>query len=577
MQEKCNYQQIIAQRAEQQANDLAYVFLDKWGKEQDAVTFEQLHHRTRVMALTIQQYCKAQQRVMIVLENSIDYIVAFYACVYTNTIAVTTHVPRTEAQLQHLLRVHDDCQATCMITHSRIVQKFSFSSMQELQNLPVIAVDQLPAQDPSLWEKPQINADDLALLQYTSGSTSLPKGVMVSHDNLMLQGQYMETCYELSAKDVGVSWLPLFHDMGLILGVLQSCYSGFPTYLMEPITFILKPALWLQTVSKYGGTWSAAPNFAFDLCIETYRASHYQDVNLSTWKGVINGAEPVRKSTIERFSERFYDCGFRQHYFNPSYGMAESTLVITAGNKKQPPIFKSLELSQFKQHRVQFEENSTAKTITAVACGKVWLDTQLIVVNSNRHICAAGEIGELWVKGKTVTRGYWQNPTATHNTFCAYLQNGDGPYLRTGDLGFIHEQQVYITGRSKDIIIIRGKNHAPQDIELTVEKCKYVQSNFVAAFSLEIASEEHVVVFAQVKPLQEFDKNTVAQEIFKRVVQEHEVNIFAIAFLPMGVLPKTTSGKIQRSVCKTIYAEQAHTLNVVRNPLFATHNNMEAK
>ncbi|WP_372365621.1 fatty acyl-AMP ligase [Candidatus Uabimicrobium sp. HlEnr_7] len=570
MREKYNYQQIISYRASTQPHDIAYVFLDKRGEEADRVTYEQLDQRIQVLAAQLQVNSKVQDRVLIILENNIDYIVAFFACIYTNTVAVTMYAPRNQAQLERMIGISSDCGAVCAITSSSVVQKckWDVSSLEELQHLHFIAVDETDSTSIPAWKKPQINGNDLALLQYTSGSTSSPKGVMVTHDNLMTQGEYLRIGFNLSKEDISVSWLPLFHDMGLIIGVLQSCYLGFTTYLMEPISFIRKPAIWLQTVSKYGGTWSAAPNFAFDLCVETYCASDYQSVDLSNWKGIVNAAEPVRKSTIENFSKCFAHCGFRLEYFNPSYGMAEATLDISCGEVEKAPIFKYLDLNKFQKNQLEFvTEDSEVKKTEVVACGKVHLDTEVVIVNLDGELCNEDEIGELWVRGKITASGYWDNAQATKEIFSAYLENGEGPYLRTGDLGFVYEGRIYITGRSKDVIIIHGKNHAPQDIEFTVESVSGVKNNFVAAFSLEIDDEERLIVFSQLTE-ENASTDLIARVIFNRVARSREVNIFEIVFLPKGILPKTTSGKIQRNACKEIYRKQKSSFNIVRNPLY---------
>lgn len=573
-----NYVALLSGRASHQADHLAYVFIDRNGNEKNSFTFAELDQKARSIAATLQQHQVEKERVLIVLESDLDYISAFFGCLYAGATAVTLHPPKTKSQYQRLEGVSRNCEAKFLISTSSLIResKTILEHVPSLATLNWIAIDTIPLDKATLWNKPEIKSNDIALLQYTSGSTSEPKGVMVSHQNLMVQGEYLKAGFDLTPEDVSVTWLPHFHDMGLILGLLESCYVGFVTYLMEPATFIRKPAIWLQTVSKYGGTWSAAPNFAYDLLVDTYQSADYEEVDLSTWKSVVNAAEPVRKKTLENFIACFAPQGFKPEFFNPSYGMAEATLEISSGFKGQGPFYRKLDLHSYQQNKAEFvneSDYSSEKTIEAISCGFLRLDTELVIVDKNQRECPVNTIGEIWIKGATVAQGYWNSPTQTKEIFNAYLKNGKGPYLRTGDLGFVDdEQRIYITGRCKDAIILYGKNYAPQDLEITIENAHpAIRKNFVAVFSAEVEGEERILSVVQIQKefWENFDSTTVANAILNVVHQEHEVSIFEILFLSHDKIPKTTSGKIQRNTCKKLYLEdQFEKLGHYRNPLF---------
>ncbi len=397
-----------------------------------------------------------------------------------------------------------------------------------------------------------IDTDTLAFLQYTSGSTGTPKGVMLTHGNLLHNAAATYQVMEHSTASRFVSWLPTYHDMGLIGGILQPVYGGFPCILMPPASFLQRPYRWLQTISQYKGTTSGAPNFAYELCPQKITPEQKQTLDLSSWSVAFNGAEPIRSDTLERFATAFADCGFRPEAFYPCYGMAEATLIVAGGQKSAPPMVKTVQKSALEVNQIIAAQDECH----LVSCGQSIPTQQIIIANPDTLTrCQAGEVGEIWVSGASVGQGYWQRPTETLETFHACLSDtGEGGFLRTGDLGFLDDRQLFVTGRLKDLIIIRGRNLYPQDIELTAERShSALRLGSNAAFTIESNSEERLVIVQELefraKP--NFDK--VASAIRQAVTVEHEIQVYAVVLIKGGTIPKTSSGKIQRRATRTAF------------------------
>jgi len=444
----------------------------------------------------------------------------------------------------------------------------------ELARLKVIATDLLGSQlamaDATLRDAScQVvvpSPDTLAFLQYTSGSTGKPKGVMVSHGNLLHNLEILKLAFGHSDKTVGVNWLPLFHDMGLIGKVLEPLYVGLPCIHMSPVAFGQKPIRWLQAISRYQGTISGGPSFAYDLCVNKITPEEKATLDLSSWEVAFNGAEPVRSSTLERFSSAFADCGFRKEAFYPCYGMAEATLLVSGGVTRETPVLIEVSGSSLERNLVVTSNGETGDKREIVSCGRAWLDEKIAIVDPESLTqCPDNQVGEIWVSSSSVAMGYWRKPEQTEETFKAYLADtGEGPFLRTGDLGFLQDGELFVTGRLKDLIIIRGRNYYPQDIESTVEQSHpSLRENCSAAFSVDVDSDIVLVVVGEVERryLKGLNVEQVAKSIQKAVSQEHMLNVYGVALLRVGSIPKTSSGKIQRRACQKGFLEG--TLNVV--------------
>jgi acyl-CoA synthetase (AMP-forming)/AMP-acid ligase II len=388
---------------------------------------------------------------------------------------------------------------------------------------------------------------------------------MVSHGNLMCNSEYMKQMWDFTPESVMVTWLPLFHDMGLIYGALQPLYHGFPCYLMAPVSFVQKPICWLQAISRYRATHSGAPNFAYELCVRKINAEQRATLDLNSWHMTLNAAEPVRAETLHRFAETFKPCGFDLATFCCGYGLAEATLMVTGIPNGKDPSFYKVQAEALAQNQV-IEARTEEKVQTLAGCGPSGIDTKVIIVHPESLTeCSPTEVGEILVSGSTVAQGYWQRTEETERTFRAYLKDTqEGPFLRTGDLGFLKDGELFITGRLKDVIITRGQNHYPQDIELTVEQShSALRPDCGAAFIVEVKGEERLVVLQEVERTwrRKLDVEAVVRAIRKAVAQEHELQVYAIVLIETGSIPKTSSGKIQRSACRAKFMDG--TLNAL--------------
>ncbi len=428
------------------------------------------------------------------------------------------------------------------------------------------------------WQPPEVTPDTLALLQYTSGSTSMPRGVMVSHANLIHNSAHITHAFELTMESVSVMWLPLFHDMGLTNGVIQPLLMGRECFLMAPQAFLQRPLRWLRAISRYRATISGGPNFAYDLCTRRITPEQRENLDLSGWHAAYNGAEPVRADTMKRFAAAFAGCGFQPRFFYPCYGLAEATLLVAGGRPQDDPVLCTAEASALERNRVNEARADEScdprrKVRTLVGSGRALPGTRIAIVDPQSLTpCAPEAVGEIWVSSPSVARGYWNRPEETAQTFHAYIADtGAGPFLRTGDLGFLRDGELFVTGRLKDLIIIDGRNVYPQDIELTVEQSHpAMRPGCCAAFSVELDDEERLVVAVEVdrhyragvpqaeplphpgeRPL--LDADAMTRAIRRAVAEDHDVRVHAVVLLKAGSIARTPSGKVQRRQCQTSF------------------------
>jgi acyl-CoA synthetase (AMP-forming)/AMP-acid ligase II len=517
----------------------------------------------------------------------LEFITAFFGCLYAGVMATPAYPPRRNQNLSRLQAVVTDAQAPVALTTTSLLANIEgrFAQYPELADLDWLATDNLTSDLASDWQEAAVNSDSLAFLQYTSGSTGKPKGVMVSHGNLLHNQRMIEQAFGHTHKTVVLGWLPLFHDMGLIGNLLQPMYIGQPCILTSPVAFLQKPLRWLQAISDYQATTSGGPNFAYDLCVRKATPEKKANLDLSSWEVAFNGAEPIRAETLDQFAATFESCGFRKSAFYPCYGMAETTLFISGGRKTAPPVISTVDGAALEQNQVvtATPEQSGARKI--VGCGQAWLDQEVAIAHPESLTrCPAEVVGEIWVSGASVAQGYWNRPQQTEATFCAYLADtGEGPFLRTGDLGFIQDGELFVTGRLNDVIIIRGRNHYPQDIELTVENSHpALRPGCAAAFAVEIGSVERLVIVAEVERRyrerrrnsggysgverrhnsgrrqsevlpsyepqlsQPLDFQEVVGNIREAVAEHHGLQTYAAVLVKTGSISKTSSGKIQR-------------------------------
>ncbi|MBD2565337.1 MULTISPECIES: AMP-binding protein [Nostoc] len=563
-----NLVDLLRYRQENQANEIAFTFLSNGETEQVNLTYQELDIKARSIATTLQSQEAIGERALLLYQPGLEFITAFFGCLYAGVIAVPAYPPRRNHHNHRLQAIVADAQATIVLTTKSVFSDIEKTLKKELPGtkLNYITTDDINISLANDWQSPQLDRDTLAFIQYTSGSTGMPKGVMVSHGNLLHNLSLIHKCFEHEPKSQGVIWLPPYHDMGLIGGVLQPIYGGFPVILMPPVAFLQKPIRWLQAISDSKATTSGGPNFAYELCVQKIKPEQIAGLDLNSWKVAFTGAEPIRVKTLERFAKTFADCGFRMEAFYPCYGMAETTLFVSGGLTSESPIVRLVDGRELSQNRVAdaVEDSANAQAITS--CGCNWLDQKIVIAHpETKTTCADGEVGEIWVSGESVALGYWRKPEQTQQTFHAYLvDTGEGPFLRTGDLGFLQDGELYVTGRIKDVIIIRGRNYYPQDIELTVENSHpALHSSCCAAFSIEVKEQEQLVIAVEVERayLRNLDVDGIASSIRKAVSEQHELQVYAVAFLKPSSIPKTSSGKIQRHACRSGFLEDS--LNTV--------------
>jgi acyl-CoA synthetase (AMP-forming)/AMP-acid ligase II len=559
---------LLRTRASEHPDRLAFAYL-KDGEEIAATrTYAELDADARRIAGALRSVGTDGDRVVMLYPPGLEFVSAFFGCLYAKRIAVPAYPPHPSRFEQAVPRLHaivDSSRARALLTTSSMTRLAS--SIQGAD--PLLAAMQVMATDviggaASDYRDPGVQPDTLAFLQYTSGSTAAPKGVMVSHGNLVHNISTIAEVFGTGPALPMVSWLPVYHDMGLIGCILQPVLAGCSTYLMSPAAFLQRPLRWLQAVSRFRAHTSGGPNFAFDLCVRRTTPEQRTTLDLGSWRVAFNGAEPVRARTIDEFTRTFEPYGFEPESMYPCYGLAESTLYVTggaAGNRPRTATFDGGALVG-RNAAVRLDDGRPGRAL--VSCGHAWFEERAVIVDPERRTrCADGQVGEIWVAGPSVAHGYWDRPDATRETFQATIaETGDGPFLRTGDLGFVDGGELFVAGRLKDLVIVDGRNHYPQDIELTVEGCHpALRPGCSAAFSVDIAGTERLVVVAEAElgraPAADdagSDPVALVSRTARRAVAvEHDIDLHELVLLRPGAVPKTTSGKIRRHACRDGY------------------------
>lgn len=562
--------ELVQERALNQPDEVVYRFLGDGEQESGSLTYQQLDTMARAIAAELQSLGATGERALLIysFSDTLEFIVAFFGCIYAGTIAVTTYPPRPNQSLAGFQSRVSSSEARFILTTTALfhLAKKQLGEYPELASCTRVLTDQITRESASKWVKPDLTPGSLAFLQYTSGSTGTPKGVMVTHKNMLYNSEMIYRGFGHSRHSVGVIWLPLYHDMGLIGGVIQPLYGGFPVVLMSPMSFLQKPFLWLQAVSRYQATTSGGPNFAYDLCLRRITDKQLATLDLSHWEVAFSGAEPVRAETLEKFAQKFAPCGFRPEAFYPCYGMAETTLLVSGGAKNAPPTIRYLDGAALEKNQVVPVEKHTPGSRSVVSCGHAWLDQKILIVDPETLTeCPPNRVGEIWVSGSGVGMGYWHRPEDTEKTFHAYLADtGAGPFLRTGDLGHLYNGELFVAGRFKEMMIIWGRNQYPQNIEATVEACHpCLRPGCGAAFSVEADGEERLVIAYEVERtfLRQLPVEEIVTAIRQAIAAEYVAEVYAIVLLKTASLPKTSSGKVQRYLTKQQFLEG--TLNVV--------------
>lgn len=547
---------------EHQPAELAYCFLEDGDHEETRLTYEQLDRKARAVARRLQQLRMTGQRALLLYPPGIDFLVGFFGCFYAGVVAVPAYPPRRNRNMHRIQAIADDAAARVALTVADVAERTT-SLLEEdssLKRLVWLATDTVSDDEADRWQTSAVTSSDLAVLQYTSGSTGTPKGVMLTHANIMHNCMLITTAFETGRDAFGMSWLPAYHDMGLVGGILNPLFCGRPTVLMSPMAFLQKPVRWLQVISRYRVTISGGPNFAYDLCTKKISDDELAGLDLSSWTLAFNGAEPVRRETLDKFSLKFAPCGFRREAFYPCYGMAETTLIVTGGARRKPPVIRCFDGSDLDEGRVMLAAPDGDRGRHVVSCGRVLQDETLVIVDPDTKTrLREDRVGEIWIHSPSVGQGYWDKPEATQETFRARLADDDSrTYLRSGDLGFFHDGELFVTGRIKDMIIVRGVNRYPQDIEMTVERAdRRIRNGASAAFAVDMAGRERLVVVSEVERDGSNNWDEVIESIRRDVTTEHELPPDAVILVRSGSIPKTSSGKIQRHACRQSFLENS--------------------
>jgi acyl-CoA synthetase (AMP-forming)/AMP-acid ligase II len=567
---------LLSQRVQQQGEGNLFTFVSGKDPAEARCTYAELEAQACAIAAELQSRCQPQDRIFLLHPPGLDYIAAFFGCLYAGMIAVPAYPPdpnRLDRTLPRLLGILKDSDAKLVLTTTMIagLAPALIETWPELGVAEWIASDAIPLSRAKDWHAPGRDPKSVAFLQYTSGSTGKPKGVVLTQENLLANQRALQHAYGTVANDVGVGWVPPYHDMGLIGFIIHPVFYGGRCVLMSPLDFLRNPTFWLSTVSTHHAALSGGPNFAYDLCTRKISAEARATLDLSSWRVAFNGAERLRASTLEVFADTFAPCGFRRSAFAPGYGLAEATLVVTGGPPEK--VYRTTE----------------ADGVLWVSSGQRAEGQDYRIVDPEKVLpCADGGVGEVWVKGPSVAAGYWRSPEETRQSFQAFLANGDGPYLRSGDLGFEKGGDLYLVGRLRDTLIVRGRNVYPEDLEATVEQAHpAVRAGCCIAFSFERESDAGIAVVAEIerrsadgKPssssTEEKDRRTVdaagawptsllkevADGIRKEVSRKHELRVDEVVLIRSGTIPKTTSGKLQRGQCRQLFLQgQLETLS----------------
>lgn len=551
----------LSLRSAAHPDEIAYVFLRNGEEPGDTLTYRELDEAARARAARFGSAGLTGRNAVLLYPSSPEFIVALMGCMYAGVVGAPVQVPRRRHGVEHLRRIADDAGTATVLTTAEVKHDLEqrFGDLPELRGLTLVDTDSAPPDDVPPARPAEPHPDAVALLQYTSGSTGDPKGVMVTHANFRSNVLETESLWPCGPGTVFVSWLPLFHDMGLLFGVLLPVWAGVPSYLMAPEAFIRRPARWLEAVARFRGTHSAAPSFAYELCARAAREGRTTHVgDLSSWRIAANGAEPVRWHTIRSFARAFAPHGFDPRAMTPGYGLAENTLKATGTAQDRAPATLTLSSVALGEGRVEPADETGAAT-TVVSSGAPTLDTAVRIVDPvTREPCPPDRVGEIWISGPCVAAGYFGRPELSEETFRARIRGVPDAHLRTGDLGFLRDGELYVTGRLKDVIVHRGRNHYPQDVESSAEEAvSGLHPNCAAAFAVDDGAQELLVLVVEAdgRVLRDPGAAALRKRVHDAVHEDHRLTADRVLVVRRGALPRTSSGKVQRRACAERYAD----------------------
>jgi acyl-CoA synthetase (AMP-forming)/AMP-acid ligase II/acyl carrier protein len=557
-----NIVHLLGRYAEFRAERKAITFLAEEGDSCDSWTYAEIDKHARALAVALSESTTAGERAILLCPQGLQFIQAILGCFYAGVVAVPAYPPGNARQTHRIDTIWRDAEAVLIITTASVKERIE-KWLAEEGGFPAFKYLCVEDIDPALaerWVIPALEPDSLAFLQYTSGSTSEPKGVMVSHSNLMANLSMIQQQFGMGENDIVGGWLPMFHDMGLVGNLLTSLYVGIHAVLMSPVAFVRKPVRWLALITQYQATIVGAPNFGYGLCVDRISEEQRGNLDLSSLRLAYCGSEPIDYHILDKFSEFFRPTGFNSQAFYPCYGMAEATLLATGGIRGGGSRYFSLDTDALANGFALPASEGNGSGRVFVGCGYSVAGQQTLVVDpETRHPLADGQIGEVWLNGLHIAKGYWRKPELTEAVFKATLADGGAaPYLRTGDLGFLREGQLVITGRIKDVIILRGRNYYPQDIERSVTECHpALQPQAAAAFSVEINGEPKIVAVQEVRrtAMRDLPAEAITSAARQAVFEQQELALHGLVLLKPATLPKTSSGKIRRSACRDAFLD----------------------
>ncbi|MGL4593402.1 MAG: aminotransferase class I/II-fold pyridoxal phosphate-dependent enzyme [Thermoguttaceae bacterium] len=570
-----NLVELLQYHAKNQPNEDAFIYLANGVDDEIHLSYTELDQKARRIAAWLQQRHCFGERILLLYPPGLDFIAAYFGCLYAGAIAVPVYPPKKNRSMIRIQSVAKSAGAIIALTTDDVLQRVEqlIGEAPDLQHLKWLASTSVPENLEDTWMCPSIDPETIAFLQYTSGSTGTPKGVVLTHGNLIHNSQVIYQGFEHTRRGKGVFWLPSYHDMGLIGGIIQPLYCGRPNVIMSPLTFLQKPFRWLAAITKYRGTTCGGPNFAYDLCVRQVTDEQIDQLDLSSWKVAFNGAEPVSAETLDAFAEKFEPCGFRYEAFYPCFGLAEATLLVSGGYLDERPIIRSFDADALATGNGIDATEQTNRVSRLVSSGRNILpDQRVAIVDPESCVeCSDRVVGEIWVRGPSMARGYWEAPEATEQTFHAHIaETNEGPFMRTGDLGFVIDGELFVTGRIKDLMIVRGVNIYPQDVEATAQKVDpalrplggaafmvsettHSGAHSDAHSATHIGKEsaaEHLVIVQELGRSFKGDTEPLLDGIRRAISQEFEIPVVAIILVKMGSIPKTSSGKIQRHACR---------------------------
>jgi acyl-CoA synthetase (AMP-forming)/AMP-acid ligase II len=545
-------------------DDEAFTFLGANGTPAQVWSYGELDHRARRIAAALGQLTGS---VLLIEPTGSEFVEALFGCFYAGRIAIPTYPPHPmnpRASLDRLRRIVTDARPASIATSTRLASVLETlrGEVQELAGIPVVVTDTLTNgnedaadREPREWAPRELEETDIAVLQYTSGSTGDPRGVILTHGNLLTNTGFIARSFGHTRQSRSVTWLPPYHDMGLIGGLLQPVFGGVPCTVLATVDFVKRPLRWLRAIHESKATISGGPGFAYDLCVRRITKEESRDLDLSRWELAYNGSEPINPRVLDRFVERFRDNGFRREAFYPCYGLAESTLAVSLDRVGQLPMVRACDRDALADGRIVEARDESHGVVSLIGCGRPAADHHCIIVDpATRRPAAPDRVGEIWVRGPSVARGYWNREEETRETFGATLATGEGPFLRTGDVGTMIAGELFVTGRIKDVIIIRGRNHAPQDIEAAVSECDpMLRPACGVAFSTTRDGEERLVIVQEVESIAALNVDVAIRSIRRAVAAASGLQPDSILLLAPRRLPKTASGKLQRQACRRLF------------------------